>query len=117
MLSSLFKTSIYQHTIKKAVTYSASRYFATAKESENTNKVSKKETLEQAAEKQSSKKDVELPDFPEFPHIRSDFEAGIRSREYLKNLPSEKRINILKQKPGSILYFDDEEFKHYFPHE
>ena len=117
MLSSLLKTSIYQQTIKRVATYSASRYFATAKESEDDKKVVKKEASEQPVEKQTSKKDVELPDFPEFPHIRTDFEAGIRSREYLKNLPTEKRINMQKQKPGSIVYFDDEEFKHYFPHE
>ena len=97
--------------------YSAVRLFADAKESQSVKSEENAETQEQPVEKTASKKDSELPDFPEFPHIRADFEEGIRSREYLKNRPTEKRIDMLKQKSGSVVYFDDEEFKHYFPHE
>lgn len=68
-------------------------------------------------ETQSRKIDSELPDFPEYPFIREDFVSGIRNRDYLKTLPKEKRIDLLSKKSGDIVYFDDEEFKHYFPHE
>ena len=117
MLSFLSKSSICNHLLRKTVNYSAVRLFANAKESESIKSTETTETKEQSVEKTTSKKDSELPDFPEFPHIRANFEEGIRSREYLKNRPTEKRIDMLKQKSGSVVYFDDEEFKYYFPHE
>ena len=55
--------------------------------------------------------------FYEYPQIRADFEAGIRNRDYLKKVPKQKRIDLFQQKPGDVVYFDDEEFKYYFPHE
>ena len=117
MLSFFSKPSICQQTIQKAFKYSVTRLFASAKETKVINESVKNKEIEKPIEKQLSKKEMELPDFPEFPHIRADFEAGIRSREYLKNRPTEKRIDMLHQKPGSVVYFDDEEFKYYFPHE
>ena len=74
-------------------------------------------TSTNANEKQSTKKGVELPDFPEYPFIQDDYKEGIRNRDYLKNVPREKRVDLSKKKEGSIVYFDDEEFKYYFPHE
>ena len=117
MLSLLSKSGICQHSIQRVLKYSASRFFASSKEVENGSASSDKESKETPVEKSASKKNVELPDFPEFPFIRTDFEEGIRSREYLKNRPTEKRIDMLKKEPGSVVYFDDDEFNHYFPHE
>ena len=35
----------------------------------------------------------------------------------MKTIPKEKRLDLLSKKPVEIVYFDDEEFKYYFPHE
>ena len=67
--------------------------------------------------KQESKEKVELPDTPDFPDIQMDYKEGTRSRDYLNTVPREKRADLLSKKPGSIVYFDDEEFKYFFPHE
>lgn len=117
MLSILSKTSICHVGMKRIVSSSVCRFFANSKKEEKVEEPTVEKPTEQASEKSTSKKNMELPDFPEFPFIRADFEAGIRNREYLKNRPTQKRIDLLKQKPGSIVYFDDEEFAHYFPHE
>ena len=117
MLSILSKASICQVGMKRIVSSSVFRFFANAKEAEKVEEPKVEKSAEQPSEKSTSKKNMELPDFPEFPFIRTDFEAGIRNRDYLKNRPTQKRVDLLKQKPGSIVYFDDEEFAHYFPHE
>lgn len=110
-------------TVRQLTRFSASRFYATKTDSDKMEASKKEEKAVDAKkedapiEKTSSKKDAEVPDFPEYPQIRADFEAGVRSRDYLKTIPKQKRIDLLQQKPGSVVYFDDEEFKHYFPHE
>ena len=120
MLSLVLKNRIGAQAIRRIGSYSTSRFFST-KPDVDTSKGSTKESdgkeEKKVAEKTSVKKDVELPDFPEYPHIRADYESGIRSRDYLKTIPKEKRMDLLSKKPGEIVYFDDEEFKYYFPHE
>ena len=120
MLSLALKYRFGLQAIQRAGKYSASRFFATkqdAKEIDDSTSISSGDEDVKSVEKQSSKKDSELPDFPEYPFIREDFVSGIRNRDYLKTLPKEKRIDLLSKKSGDIVYFDDEEFKHYFPHE
>lgn len=123
MLSLVLKNSLKLQALRRVGISFSGRFFATKSKNENSESTKQTEITEDAIdqqqlnEKQSSKKEGELPDFPEFPFIRADFEAGIRSREYLKSLPTEKRIDLLSKKEGEIVYFDDEEFKHYFPHE
>ena len=101
-------------TVRQLTRFSASRFYATKTDSDKTEASKKEEKAVDAkkedapVEKTSSKKDAEVP---------ADFEAGVRSRDYLKTIPKQKRIDLLQQKPGSVVYFDDEEFKHYFPHE
>ena len=102
MLSIALRNRIAISSARRVALYRTVRCFATQSESN---------------EKQSTKKGVELPDFPEFPFIQDDYKEGIRNRDYLKNVPREKRIDLSKKKEGDIVYFDDEEFKHYFPHE
>ena len=123
MMLALTKSRIGLQTVRQLTRFSASGFYATKTNSDKT-EVSKKEEKAMDAKKEdapvekiSSKKDTEVPDFPEYPQIRADFEAGVRSRDYLKTIPKQKRIDLLQQKPGSVVYFDDEEFKHYFPHE
>lgn len=120
MLSLVLKNRIGAQAIRRVGSYSTSRFFST-KPDVDTSKGSAKESdgkeEKKVAEKTSVKKDVELPDFPEYPHIRADYESGIRNRDYLKTIPKEKRMDLLSKKPGEIVYFDDEEFKYYFPHE
>ena len=123
MLSLVLKNSLRSQALRRVGISFSGRFFATKSKNENAELAKQAENVDdaidqqQSTEKQSSKKEGELPDFPEFPFIRADFEAGIRSREYLKSLPTEKRIDLLSKKEGEIVYFDDEEFKHYFPHE
>lgn len=123
MMLALAKSRIGLQTVKQLMRLSASRFYATKTDSDKTEASKKEEKVMDAkkedapVEKTSSKKDAEVPDFPEYPQIRADFEAGVRSRDYLKTIPKQKRIDLLQQKPGSVVYFDDEEFKHYFPHE
>lgn len=120
MLSLVLKSRIGAQTLRRIGSYSTSRFFST-KADVDTSKGSAKESdgkeEKKVAEKTSVKKDVELPDFPEYPFIRADYESGIRNRDYLKTVPKEKRMDLLSKKPGDIVYFDDEEFKYYFPHE
>ena len=120
MLSLVLKSRIGAQTLRRIGSYSTSRFFST-KADVDTSKGSAKESdgkeEKKVAEKTSVKKDVELPDFPEYPFIRADYESGIRNRDYLKTVPKEKRMDLLSKKPGDIVYFDDEEFKFYFPHE
>lgn len=123
MLSIAFKNRFALGSIRAVGTISASRFFATKTDSDQStaSKDAKKESeganSKQPSEKTSIKKDTELPDFPEFPFIRSDFESGIRNRDYLKTVHREKRADLLSKQPGDIITFDDEEFKYYFPHE
>lgn len=123
MLSLVLKNSLKSQALRRVGISFSGRLFATKTKNENAESAKQTEIVEnavdqqQSIEKQNSKKEGELPDFPEFPFIRTDFESGIRSREYLKSLPTEKRIDLLSKKEGEIVYFDDEEFKHYFPHE
>ena len=120
MLSLALKYRFGLQIIQRTGKYSASRFFATKQEAKETadptNILSGNEDVK-PVETQSRKIDSELPDFPEYPFIREDFVSGIRNRDYLKTLPKEKRIDLLSKKSGDIVYFDDEEFKHYFPHE
>ena len=110
-------------TVKRMGTYSACRFFAAKSDLAGKNVSKKAEAVveekksETPVEKTSSKKDAEYPDFPEYPQIRADFEAGIRNRDYLKKVPKQKHVDLFQQKPGDVVYFDDEEFKYYFPHE
>ena len=123
MFSAVVRSGIRLQTVRQLTRFSASRFYATKTDSDKTEASKKEEKALDAKkedapiEKTSSKKDAEVPDFPEYPQIRADFEAGVRSRDYLKTIPKQKRIDLLQQKPGSVVYFDDEEFKHYFPHE
>ena len=120
MLSLALKYRFGLQIIQRAGKYSASRFFATkqdAKETDNPTNIPSGNEDVKPVETQSRKIDSELPDFPEYPFIREDFVSGIRNRDYLKTLPKEKRIDLLSKKSGDIVYFDDEEFKHYFPHE
>ena len=123
MLSLVLKNSLKPQALRRAGISFSGRFFASKSKNENSESAKQTEIVEdisdqqQSNEKQSSRKEGELPDFPEFPFIRADFEAGIRSRDYLKSLPTEKRIDLLSKKEGEIVYFDDEEFNHYFPHE
>ena len=123
MLSLVLKNSLKPQALRRAGISFSGRFFASKSKNENSESAKQTEIAEdisdqqQSNEKQSSRKEGELPDFPEFPFIRADFEAGIRSRDYLKSLPTEKRIDLLSKKEGEIVYFDDEEFNHYFPHE
>lgn len=120
MLSLALKYRFGFQTIQRVGKVSASRFFATkqdVKETDDPTSISNGNEDVKPIEKQSSKKDSELPDFPEYPFIREDFVSGIRNRDYLKTLPKEKRIDLLSKKAGDIVFFDDEEFKHYFPHE
>ena len=123
MLSIALRNRIAISSARRVALYRTVRCFATQSESAaNSDSAAKQgEPVEAATpnanEKQSTKKGVELPDFPEFPFIQDDYKEGIRNRDYLKNVPREKRVNLSKKKEGDIVYFDDEEFKHYFPHE
>ena len=120
MLSLALKYRVGLQVIQRAGRYSASRFFATkqdANKSDDTKETPGESEDVKPVEKQSSKKGPELPDFPEYPFIREDFVSGIRNRDYLKTLPKEKRIDLLSKKSGDIVYFDNDEFKYYFPHE
>ena len=123
MLSIALRNRIAISSVRRIALYRTVRYFATQSESaaNSDSAVKHGESADTATpnanEKQSTKKGVELPDFPEFPFIQDDYKEGIRNREYLKNVPREKRVDLSKKKEGDIVYFDDEEFKHYFPHE
>lgn len=123
MLSLVLKNSLRTQIVRRAGISLSGRFYATKAKRDDAETPKQAENAEETVdlqkqvEKASSKKDGELPDFPEYPFIRSDFESGIRSREYLKSLPTEKRIDLLSKKEGEIVYFDEEEFKHYFPHE
>ncbi|CBK20532.2 uncharacterized protein [Blastocystis hominis] len=123
MLSIALRNRIAISSARRVALYRTVRCFATQSESAaNSDSAAKQgEPVETATpnanEKQSTKKGVELPDFPEFPFIQDDYKEGIRNRDYLKNVPREKRVDLSKKKEGDIVYFDDEEFKHYFPHD
>lgn len=119
----LVKNRIGFQTVKRMGTYSACRFFAAKSDlggkdaSKKAEAAAEEKKSETPVEKTISKKDAEYPDFPEYPQIRADFEAGIRNRDYLKKVPKQKRVDLFQQKPGDVVYFDDEEFKYYFPHE
>ena len=123
MLSIALRNRIAISSARRIALYRTVRYFATQSESaaNSDSAVKHGESADTATpnanEKQSTKKGVELPDFPEFPFIQDDYKEGIRNRDYLKNVPREKRVDLSKKNEGDIVYFDDEEFKHYFPHE
>ena len=106
MLSIALRNRIAISSARRVALYRTVRCFATQSES--------------AANSDSAAKQgepVEAATFPEFPFIQDDYKEGIRNRDYLKNVPREKRVDLSKKKEGDIVYFDDEEFKHYFPHE
>ena len=123
MFSTVIRSRVGFQTIKRIGTSSACRFFAAKSDldgkdaSKKGEAVTEEKKSETPVEKTSSKKDLEYPDFPEYPQIRADFEAGIRNRDYLKKVPKQKRIDLFQQKLGDVVYFDDEEFKYYFPHE
>lgn len=123
MLSIALRNRIAIPSARRVALSKALRCFATQSESaaKSDSAAKQGESAETAVpnvnEKQSTKKGVEVPDFPEFPFIQDDYKEGIRNRDYLKNVPREKRVDLSKKKEGDIVYFDDDEFNHYFPHE